>query len=151
MKLIGDYEFKAARQVVWDTLLTPEALKAAIPGCKKLTLVGEDEYKADLSIGFAAIRGEYSGDVKLEDKEPYHYKMLIEGSGGPAGYIKSVGYIELVEAGEKTILKYDLDAEIGGKMAAVGQRVLGGVAKVLMGQFWKAMGKEVAKNISKES
>src|SRR3989475_12819116 len=84
MKLEGSYDVKAPRPKVWGAFLDPETLRKAIPGCEKLELIGNDEYKATLKIGVAAVKGTFEGKVRLLDKKPPEsYRLSAEGSGGP--------------------------------------------------------------------
>src|SRR2546430_16627852 len=84
MKLEGSYDVSAPRAKVWDAFLDPKQLKKAIPGCEKLEALGNDEYKATMKIGVAAVKGTFEGKVRLADKKPPEsYRLLAEGSGGP--------------------------------------------------------------------
>src|SRR5881628_676696 len=95
MKLEGSYDVKAPRQKVWEAFLDPETLRQAIPGCEKLELIGNDEYKATLKIGVAAVKGTFEGKVRLlEKKPPESYRLAAEGSGGP-GFVRADTLITL--------------------------------------------------------
>jgi carbon monoxide dehydrogenase subunit G len=143
VKVEGSYTFDAPRERVWSVLLNAEALKACVPGLQTLTPTGENAYEADLKVGVAAIRGSYKGNITLSDLvEPSSYKMIVEGKGG-AGFVKGVAEIELVEDGEKTTVNVKGDGNVGGTVAGVGQRMLGGVAKMLMGQFFDCLKKQL--------
>jgi len=146
LKISGEYCYNnTLREEVWKMFLNENALVVAIPGCKSLELVNNGEYKANLSLGIAAIRGEYAGIVKLKDLNyPLNYKMFIQGSGGP-GYVKGEALISLEQEEEDTVVKYDADIEVGGKIAGVGQRIIGGIAKLLIGQFFRTMEKQIKK------
>ena len=140
MKLDGSYTFSAPRQLVWDTLQDPEALQKAIPGVESFEQTGPDEYAAKMKIGVASIKGNYSSKIRVFDKqEPSHYKLGIDANGTP-GFVRGEGTFELVEDGpDKTTVNWSADAQVGGLVAGVGQRMLGGVAKMTVGQLWKAM------------
>src|SRR5215467_7813246 len=139
MKLEGSYEVKAPRQKVWDAFLDPAVLQKAIPGCEKLELVGTDEYKATLKIGVAAVKGTFEGKVRLQDKKaPESYKLAAEGSGGP-GFIRSDTLITLSDSGSGTKVAYTADVQVGGLIASVGQRMLGGVSKMMADKFFTNM------------
>jgi len=140
MKLEGSYQVPASRQTVWDAFLDPERLKKAIPGCEKLETVGPDEYKATMKIGVGGVKGTFDGKVKLSDKKPPEsYKMEVEGSGGP-GFIRGATLITLSDAeGGGTRVAYSADVQIGGLIASVGQRMLGGVSKMMADKFFGAM------------
>ena len=139
MKLEGSYDVKAPRQKVWEAFLDPETLRKAIPGCEKLELTGNDEYKATLKIGVAAVKGTFEGKVRLlEKKPPESYRLAAEGSGGP-GFVRADTLITLTDADGGTRVSYSADVQIGGLIAGVGQRMLGGVSKMMADQFFNKM------------
>jgi uncharacterized protein len=143
VKVEGSYTFDAPRDRVWSMLMNPEALKSCVPGCESLTATGENAYEASLKVGVAAIRGNYKGTIRLTDlEEPSSYKMNVEGKGS-AGFVKGVASIALVDQGETTVLNVLGDGNVGGTVAGVGQRMLGGVAKMLMGQFFECLKKQL--------
>ncbi len=136
MKLEGKYSFGAPQQRVWQLLLDPQVLCECIPGCEKLEPAGEDQYQAVLKVGVAAIKGTYKGKVAIADKEPpYSYRLLIEGSG-PPGFVKGEGKITLDGHDRSTEVSVAGEAQVGGPIAGVGQRMLSPVAKMLMDQFF---------------
>ena len=140
MKLEGSYDIPVPRDRVWAAFLDPETLRQAIPGCEKLEAVGNGEYKATMKIGVAAVKGTFEGKVRLFDlKQPESYKMSVEGSGGP-GFIRGETQIALAEAGTGTKVSYTADVQVGGLIAGVGQRMLGGVSKMMADQFFNRMG-----------
>jgi carbon monoxide dehydrogenase subunit G len=127
---------------MWSLLMDPQALQNCIPGCQELKPIGPDTYEAVMKIGVAAVRGTYTGTVRIHDAvEPETYTMDVEGKGGP-GFIKGVGHLTLTESDGKTTIAVDGDAQAGGLLAAVGQRMLGGVAQMIIGQFFTCMGKQ---------
>jgi carbon monoxide dehydrogenase subunit G len=140
MKIEGSYDIKADRERVWDALLNPDYLTKAMPGCEKLEEVGPGQYKATLSVGIAAIKGTYEGSVRLSDlKPPASYTMTIEGSGSP-GFVRGDAAIELRDTGGGTRVALTADVQVGGLIAGVGQRMIGGVARMLADQFFSKMG-----------
>ena len=140
MKLEGEYEIPAPRAKVWDAFLDPTVLQKAIPGCEKLEALGNDEYKATLKIGIGGVKGTFEGKVRLSDKKPNDsYKMAAEGSGGP-GFIRSDTLITLADSGSGTKVTYVADVQVGGLIASVGQRMLGGVSKMMADKFFTTMG-----------
>jgi len=139
MKLEGSYDVSAPRAKVWDAFLDPKQLKKAIPGCEKLEALGNDEYKATLKIGVAAVKGTFEGKVRLADrKPPESYRLLAEGSGGP-GFVKADTLITLTEIDGGTRVSYSADVQVGGLIAGVGQRMIGGVSKMMADQFFNRM------------
>jgi uncharacterized protein len=139
MKLEGAYEVPAPRQKVWEAFQDPKQLKKAIPGCEKLEAIGPDEYKATMKVGVGGVKGTFEGKVRLSDKKPPEsYTMAVEGSGGP-GFIRGQAVITLAEAGEGTRVSYAADLQVGGLIASVGQRMLGGVSKMMADKFFNKM------------
>jgi len=139
MKLEGSYDVSAPRQKVWDAFLDPRQLKKAIPGCEKLEALGADEFKATLKIGVAAVKGTFEGKVRLSDKQkPDSYRLAAEGSGGP-GFVKADTVITLTDIEGGTRVSYSADVQVGGLIAGVGQRMLGGVSKMMADQFFNKM------------
>jgi carbon monoxide dehydrogenase subunit G len=140
MKLEGSYEVAATRQKVWDAFLDPKILKQAIPGCEKLEAIGPDEYKATMKVGVGGVKGTFEGKVRLSDKNPPDsYKMAVEGAGGP-GFIRGETIITLTDSGTGTKVSYTADLQVGGLIASVGQRMLGGVSKMMADKFFTRMG-----------
>jgi carbon monoxide dehydrogenase subunit G len=146
MKLEATYEIPAPRQKVWDAFLDPALLQQAIPGCERLEAIGPDEFKATLKVGVGAVKGTFEGKVKLSDKHPPdNYRMSVEGSGGP-GFIRGDAVMTLTDGEEgKTRISYSADVQVGGLIAGVGQRMLGGVAKMMGDQFFNRMTELLAK------
>lgn len=143
MKVEGSYTFDAPRDRVWSVLMNPESLKSCVPGCESLNPTGENAYEATLKVGVAAIRGTYKGSIRITDaEEPSSYKLHVEGRGGP-GFVRGVAEIELVDQGQSTQVNVKGDGNVGGTVAGVGQRMLGGVAKMLMGQFFECLKQQV--------
>ena len=139
MKIEGAHEISAPRQRVWDAFLDPARLKQAIPGCEKLEAIGPDEYKATMKVGVGGVKGTFEGKVRLtEKKPPESYKMAVEGSGGP-GFIRGETLIKLSDADNGTRVAYSADVQVGGLIASVGQRMLGGVSKMLADKFFRKM------------
>ena len=143
MKVEGSYTFDAPRARVWSVLLNPDALKSCIPGCDSMNPTGEDQYEVSMKVGVAAIRGSYKGNIRITEKnEPSSYQLLVEGRGGP-GFVKGTAQIQLVDQGQSTLVNVQGDGQVGGTVAGVGQRMLGGVAKMLMGQFFDCLKKQL--------
>ena len=139
MKVEGAYTFPGSPQQVWALLLDPESLRTCIPGVETLTETSPDHWDAVMKVGVAAIRGTYKGKVAIVDKqEPSAYTLQVEGSGGP-GFVKGAAKITLAAADNGTSVKVDGDGQVGGMLAGVGQRMLPGVAKMLMNQFFECL------------
>ncbi|MGH7960870.1 MAG: SRPBCC family protein [Candidatus Binatia bacterium] len=143
MKLSGTQTFQAPRKRVWDFLIDPHRLAKCMPGVEKLDVIGENEYSGQINVGLAAVKGVYNGKVKLDEMQPpTHYKLLLDGKG-KQGFIKGTGTLDLEEQHGQTLLKYTGDVQIGGPLASVGQRMIDGAAKMMIGQFFTAMEAEV--------
>jgi carbon monoxide dehydrogenase subunit G len=142
VKLTGSFTFAAPRAKVWQALNDPAVLQRHMPGCESLELVGRDEYKATLKIGIAAIKGTYRATLKIKDrKESEGYSLAIEGSGAP-GFVKGEGRVSLADEGAGTVLSYEGDLQVGGLIAAVGQRLLSGITDKMTRDFFESLGNE---------
>lgn len=143
MTLDGAYEFPAPRPKVWAALLDPAVLGRTLPGCETLEPIGAGEYRAIVKVGVAAVKGTFEGKVRLGDLEPpTRYRMSLEGSGGP-GFVRGEASLELADVHGGTRVSYRADVQVGGLIAGVGQRMLGGVARTLLEQFFKRMAAEL--------
>ena len=139
MKIEGSADIPAPREKVWAAFLDPDVLAQALPGCEKLEAIGPNEYKATMKIGVAAIKGTFEGKVKLSDLEPPNrYRMAVEGSGGP-GFVRGEAGMQMSDVDGGTKVSYDADVQVGGLIASVGQRMLGGVTKMMLDQFFTRM------------
>jgi len=133
MRLEGTYFFDAPVQEVWDALMDPVVLAAVMPGCEKLDLV-DGRYQGELTIKVGPIQGNFSGIVELKDVDaPKSYAMVVDGRG-PHGFMKATAKVRLEADGEQTKMAYDADAQVGGKLATVGQRLIDASAKAIVKQ-----------------
>ncbi|MGH7948908.1 MAG: SRPBCC family protein [Candidatus Binataceae bacterium] len=139
MKIAGEQTLSAARERVWELFNDPQRLSRLIPGCEELKTLGPNEYEGTISVGIAAVKGVYTGKLKLEEiRPPEHYKMLVDGKG-KQGFIRGFGTLHLVPLdSSSTLVKYAGDVQIGGPLIAVGQRVIDSAAKMMLGQFFAA-------------
>ncbi len=143
MRIAGNYTFEATRAEVWEALNDPEVLARTIPGCQRLEQVGAAEFESTLKVGLQAVRGTYHGRVKIEDPQPpQSYHIAVDGKGNN-GFLKGQGTVSLREDGENTILDYGGEAQVGGTIASVGQRLLDGAAKTLINQSLKALAAQI--------
>jgi uncharacterized protein len=139
MKIEGSADIPAPREKVWEAFLDPNILAQALPGCEKLEAIGPNEYKATMKVGVAAIKGTFEGKVKLSNLEPPNrYRMAVEGSGGP-GFVRGEAGMQMSDVDGGTKVSYDADVQVGGLIASVGQRMLGGVTKMMLDQFFTKM------------
>lgn len=143
MRIAGNYTFEATRDEVWSALNDPTVLARTIPGCQRLDEVGENEYESTLKVGIQAVRGTYNGRVKLGNiVPPESYEIHVDGKGSN-GFLKGAGTIKLRSDGAQTILDYGGEAQVGGTIASVGQRVLDGAARSLINQSLKALAQQI--------
>lgn len=143
MTLDGSHRFNAPRERVWALFTDPGVLARATPGCERLEPVGPDEFAATLSVGIAAVKGTYEGRLALLDKNPPEgYTLRVEGSGRP-GFVKGEGRLTLTEQDGGTLVTIRAEAQVGGLIAAVGQRLVGAAGRMLMSQFFSAMEAEL--------
>ena len=139
MKIAGSYTFNAPRERVWQVLLDPKIMAQCMPGCESMNETGPDQYEATMKVGVASVKGTYKGKVSIKEKQaPSHYVLSGEGSGGP-GFMQGDVSIDLEEKDGRTVLQYSTDAKVGGLIASIGQRMLNGVAKVMVEQFFRKM------------
>ena len=143
MKVSGAYSFNASRDILWTKLLDPDVLALCIPGCRELERVGEDKYNVVLNVGVGAITGTYTGKVTVTEKDTMNsFKMRVEGSG-TGGTITGEGVFRLDERDGGTQITLDGEARVTGLLARVGQRLMGGVSKMLIDQFFQRMKRDV--------
>lgn len=146
MKMSESQRIEAPRQKVWEALNDAEVLKASIPGCEELTKHSDTEMEAKVKLKVGPVKATFGGKVTLEDlNPPESYRIVGEGSGGVAGFAKGGAAVRLEEDGpDATILHYDVDAQIGGKLAQLGSRLIDSTARRLAGEFFTTFGEQVA-------
>lgn len=130
MKVEGNHLFKAPREVVYEMFNDPNALGAAVPGLQKMTKIDASHYEATLGIRVGPVSANFSGTLSLTDEvPPEKVTLIVEGKGG-AGFVKGVGYVTFEDLGDKTtMMRYVGEANIGGTLASVGQRMIDSVSK----------------------
>lgn len=138
MKIQGSHRLPASPTQVWDLLNDPERLAKCLPGCEKLEPVGPDKYRVVVKFAIAAIGGSFAGTVELADKVPPRSLSIRSESKGAPGFVRGQGLIELSPAGGQTELSYRAEAQVGGVIAAVGQRMLEAAARKVIQQFFEA-------------
>jgi carbon monoxide dehydrogenase subunit G len=139
MKIEGTQELHASRASVYAALTNPQVLQRCIPGCESLEKTGEDAYAVTIRAGIGAIKGSFKGNVRLEDmRPPDHYRIVVEGKGGP-GFVKGSGDFDLEEHDGGTVITYRGDLQVGGAIAAIGQRMIEGAAKMMAARFFTAL------------
>jgi uncharacterized protein len=144
MKITGETLIPAPQDVVWRALNDPLVLKQAIPGCESLEKTSDNSFKAVVSSRIGPISARFNGAVRLTELDPPNsYTLAGEGSGGAAGAAKGIAKVRLEPGQGGTRLFYDVDAQISGKLAQIGSRVIEAAAKMLAGQFFDRFGKAV--------
>src|SRR5262245_55880629 len=142
MDLTATYEFNAPIEKVWDLLMDTGAIGNCLPGCRGLQPIGDDKYEVELNVAVAAISGNFKGTVSLAEKAPPRsYKLLIEGTGRQ-GFVKGHARIDLEPDGNSTKVLVAAQADVGGMIARVGQRLLSGVARATMDRFYACLGNQ---------
>ena len=137
MELTGEYRISASRQEVWDALNDVAVLKECIPGCQELEKTSDSEMSAVVVSKVGPVKATFKGSVKLENQNPPEgYSIVGEGKGGVAGFAKGGADVKLVEDDEDTILQYTANAQVGGKLAQLGSRLINSTAKKMADDFF---------------
>lgn len=152
MQMNDSQRIEAPRQKVWEALNDPDVLKASIPGCEELTKHSDTEMEAKVKLKVGPVKATFGGKVTLNDLDPPNgYTIEGEGSGGVAGFARGGAKVRLEEDGpDATILHYDVDAKVGGKLAQLGARLIDSTAKRLAGEFFTAFAEQVAPSAPQE-
>lgn len=138
MNLSDQREIAADRKVVWDAILNPDVLKACIPGCEELTGSPEEGFEAVVVQKVGPVKAKFKGEVTISDIVIGESLTLSgQGKGGPAGFASGSADVRLSDIEGGTLLEYDVDAKVGGKLAQLGSRIIDGFAKKLAGQFFE--------------
>ena len=141
MDMSGEERIAAPREAVWAALNDPDVLRACIPGCQSLTMKSPNELEATVKIKIGPVSASFSGEVTLSNlNPPESYTISGEGKGGIAGFAKGGADVRLTEDGDGTILAYDVKAQIGGKLAQLGSRLIDSTSKKLATQFFADLG-----------
>ena len=134
MDVSGEYTFDAPQELVWEALQDPDVLSNAMPGGEGFSEVGENEYEGKLKIKVGPVQGKFTGNIKLMDiVAPESYRMEVDGKGAP-GFVKAEGSLKLTGQGDKTHMVYEGSAQVGGRIASVGQRLMDSSAKSIIRQ-----------------
>jgi carbon monoxide dehydrogenase subunit G len=143
MELNATFEFNAPVQRVWDLLMDTAAIAHCLPGCRELRPAGDDRYDVELKVAIAAIAGDFKGTVALDEQHPPDsYKLVVSGTGRQ-GFVNGHAVVTLEADGDRTRVHVAAQADVGGKIARVGQRMLEGVARGTMKRFYKCLAKQL--------
>ena len=145
MDMTGEYRIPAPREQVWAALNDPETLKASLPGCQSLEKVSDREFAATVVAKVGPVQAKFNGNVTLSNlNPPESYTISGEGKGGAAGFAKGGADVRLLEEGEVTVLTYTAKADVGGKLAQLGSRLIDGTAKKMADEFFNNFSRQVA-------
>ena len=145
MDMTGERRIAAPRQTVWQALNDPEVLKASIPGCESLEKLSDTEMKATAGVRIGPISARFTGNVHLTDiDQPNGYAIGGEGQGGVAGFAKGGAKVRLEDDGSGTLLRYEVHAQVGGKIAQLGARLIDASAKQMADAFFDRFSARVA-------
>ncbi len=152
MEMSGKYKIEAPRNKVWAALNDPQVLKQSIPGCEEIEQTSDTSFTAQVTAKVGPVKAKFSGAVELTDIDaPNGYRISGEGKGGAAGFAKGGANVKLEEDGSGTLLKYEVDAQVGGKLAQLGARLIDGTAKKMASQFFENFAEAVAESDGKET
>ncbi len=145
MIMSGEQRIAAPRQRVWAALNDPEILRASIPGCQSLDKESDVRFTATVEVKVGPIGARFKGAVSLEDIDPANgYTLILDGNGGIAGSAKGSAKVRLSEDASGTLISYDVDAQVGGRMAQLGGPIIDATAKQLAGKFFSRFGEIVS-------
>jgi len=149
MKVQGEHLFKGTPQQVWELFRDTQVMAAALPGTRKMELVGENKYQAVMQVRVGPVAGEFSGELLISnEKYPESYTMTVEGRGKP-GFLKGVGDVTLeAKSEDETLMGYEGEVQIGGRLAAVGQRLIDTVSKSIISQAFETLDAVLAERVS---
>ena len=145
MRIEGEHAFAAPREVVWEAVLDAEVLTQVLPGCEDFQRTGDNEFAGMLKIKVGPVQGVFKGEVVLSDLvPPSSYHLSLKGKGAP-GFVNGQGALSLEDGdGGGTLLRYDIDAKVGGRIASVGQRLLDSSTKVITRQALEGLERQIA-------
>ncbi|MDI9330291.1 MAG: carbon monoxide dehydrogenase subunit G [Alphaproteobacteria bacterium] len=146
MEMQGTRQLKVQQQQAWDALNNPEVLKACIPGCDRIEVSGENQFNMGTALKIGPVSAKFTGKIMLTDMNPpASYTLNFEGQGGVAGFGKGTAKVTLTPNADGCELSYSVTAQVGGKIAQLGQRLIDGVAKSLSEEFFKRFDAETEK------
>jgi uncharacterized protein len=142
MTMNGECQLAAPQETVWEKLNDTATLKACVPGCEQLDKTSDTEFQAIATVKIGPVKAKFKGKVTLSDIDPPNgYKISGQGDGGVAGFAKGGATVKLVPKDGGTLLTYDVEAQIGGKLAQLGQRLVNGAAKKVADDFFASFAK----------
>jgi hypothetical protein len=146
MQISGEHRFAGPRQLLYQMLLDPEVLAATLPGVQHFEEVEPDTYESSMRVGIASVRGTYQGRVEVSERVPDEsFRLRIEGSGRPGGGTADAR-VRLEDDGSLTVMHYQAEVRARGTIARLGNRLMGGAARLLVGQFCKAIEQRIERS-----
>jgi len=146
MEMSGEQIVLAPQQQVWDALNDPRVLKECVPGCESLEPAGENAYQVLMVARVGPVSAKFKGKLTLSDIEPPRsYALAFEGQGGPAGFAKGSASVRLSQENQNTKLSYDVKANVGGKLAQIGSRLIDAAAKKVADDFFRAFNERMSR------
>ena len=144
MILGGTYKISATPERVWQALMNPEVLARVLPGCEKLEASPDGSYEARMKVGIAAVKGTYQGRIEILDPIPNElFRLKVDGQG-TGGFLNAIGTLSLAAEADGTLVRYAGEAQVGGVIASVGQRLMLAAAKQIINQFFQAFARQLA-------
>jgi carbon monoxide dehydrogenase subunit G len=151
LKISGSHTIPVVVPRAYEILRDPGVLARCIPGCEGLTKIGEDEYEMRMKMAISAVQGMFAGKVQIADQKPVDsFRLIVEGSG-KIGFMKGEGVLTLAPNGSGTEVRYEGEANIGGMIAGVGQRLLDSTAKFLIKKFFEKLSEEAGEDAAGQS
>ncbi len=139
MDMNGEYQIAAPRQRVWEALNDPEVLRQCIPGCEEIVKLSDVEWTAKVTAKVGPVKAKFGGKVTLSDLDPPNgYTITGEGTGGAAGFAKGGAVVKLTDQNTGTLLAYTVKAQVGGKLAQIGSRLIDGASRKMADEFFAA-------------
>jgi carbon monoxide dehydrogenase subunit G len=151
MDIAGNYTFDAPQQLVWDALLDPNVLGSVMPGGKGFEQTGENQYGGVLEVKVGPVQGTFQGQIKLSDiVAPEHYQIQVDGKGA-AGFVKANGQLQLEARDQQTHMEYSGNAQVGGRIASVGQRLMDSAARSIIRQSLDGLNEYLKIEVAKQA
>lgn len=138
MKISGTYTLSLPPDQAYQRMQDPEVLASCMPGCESLEKIGEDEYRMKMKMALASVSGAFEGKVRITDRTPESFRLMVDGSG-KLGFMKGEGLLKFTGVEGSTEVSYEGDVQVGGTIAAVGQRMIDGTAKLLIKRFFEKL------------
>lgn len=138
MKISGSNQLALTPEEAYRRMQDPAVLAACMPGCESLEKIGEDEYRMKMKLAMASLSGAFDGKVRIADRTPSGFRLVVEGSG-KLGFMKGEGLLNFAPSGDGTSVSYEGDVQVGGTIAAVGQRLIDATAKMMIKRFFEKL------------